>query len=139
MPKVYPTKISVFLIADAIRNEVGGKTTIMGAFAGGQVIFPTGAQFPAAIPLAVFAVFNDGEGTFTARLLISHEADKTIAGDVSWGDVAKMPDQPMQMMANFNLFVFPALGEYKAEILLDDHSYTEHISIRIGDQPVNPT
>jgi hypothetical protein len=34
--KSYPDRLDIFLVADALRQEVGGKVTILGAYAGGR-------------------------------------------------------------------------------------------------------
>ena len=135
MPTVYPPKISTFLIADAIRREVHGKITIIGAFAGGQILLAPGSTFPAALPLAFFTAFTEGEGNFKARLRIFDPNNNRLGNEVEIGSVTKLPDQPMQLMVNFNVLPFPMSGTYKIEVSLDDRVYTEHISISISPKP----
>ena len=134
--KVYPKKESLFLIADQIVPNATGKATIIGAFAAGQILLSPGASFPATLPLGVYMVFQDGEGTFKSKIRIIGPDDKSILGDVLIGDTMKLAGQPLQVNVNINLFQFSREGTYKVEILLDDHVYSNNISIRVSETPL---
>jgi hypothetical protein len=132
--KVYPKKDALFLIADSLVPNATGKTTIIGAFAAGQILLTPGASFPASIPFAVYMVFQDGEGTFKTNIRIVGPDNTSLIGDVAVGDTLKLAGQPFQLNVNFNLFQFPREGTYKVEVLLDDHVYSNNISIRISEK-----
>jgi hypothetical protein len=134
--KVYPKKDSIFLIADSIVPSATGKTTIIGAYAAGEILLAPGSSFPATIPLGVYMVFQDGEGSFKAKIRILEPDDKSIIGDVLIGDALKLAGQPLQLNVNINLFQFGRAGTYKVQVLLDDHVYSNEISIRVSEKPL---
>lgn len=136
MANIRPSQ-TLFLIADALRQEIGNKITIMGAFAAGQILVNPGTKFPLVLPLAIYSVFEECEGKFVVRVRFFDPSGKQIAPDVVLPDVEKLHDAPMQIVLNFNLFQFPMPGIYKVEILLGEHLYTNNISIRVNDKPIS--
>ncbi len=135
MAKVYPDKIDIFLAADALRQERGGKITIMGAFAGGLVMVSKEATFPLLMPIAFLIGFYSGEGHFEWKLRISNPAGDIIAPDWPTGALDKLPGQPMQIMVNFGIFEFASVGKYRIDTFLDDRIYTDYLTVGVSDQP----
>lgn len=45
--------------------------------------------------------------------------------------------QPLQLAISFNVIQFPHPESYKIDILLDDHEYTNNISINVSDKPIS--
>src|SRR5690349_1167127 len=74
MTKQYPPKGPLqFLLADDVREEVGGKSSFMGVYTGGAIIFgdPPEAGKVVAMPQLVFVVWFDGaHGEFDVRFQI---------------------------------------------------------------------
>jgi hypothetical protein len=136
MANVYPPKIDTFLIADAVRQEASKKATIIGAFAGGQIFVSPGSTFPVAFPMAIYAVFSEGEGTFKGGLNILDPNNNPLGPDIAVGEVTKTAEQPLQMILNFTLFPFPKAGVYTTKISLDDHVYLEKFSIAVSPVPI---
>lgn len=136
MPKVYPSETDTFLVAEALRQEMGNKITIMGAFAAGNILLPPEAKFPAAISLAFYTVFRDGEGVFQAKLRITDPNGKLITPNLPMGNTTKLASQPMQVSMNFGMFPLAMPGKYKIEIMLDDHIYEKSMSITVSDKPI---
>jgi hypothetical protein len=134
--KVYPKKELLFLIADSIVSSATGKATIIGAYAAGEILLTPGASFPATVQLGVYMIFQDGEGEFKVTIRVLDPDNKSIIGDVPVGDALKLAGQPLQLNVNINLFQFPREGAYKVEILLDDHVYSNNISIRVSEKPL---
>src|SRR4051812_22136847 len=116
MPKVYPPKVDLFLIADALRQEVGGKVTIMGAFSGGRIVFGPDTIFPVGLPLAFFAAFQEGEGTFKLSVSVKDPAGQELLPKADLNETTKTTGDTLQLMVNFNVFVFPAVGKYQVEL-----------------------
>jgi hypothetical protein len=134
MAKIYPSKLNLFLAAEALRQEMGGKITIMGAFAGGQIVLPAKTPLPAHMSLAILAAFYDGEGDFETKLRITDPSGEETP-ELPTGRISKISGQAMQVAVNFGLFAVGALGRYKIDILLDDHLYTDYLSVSMSDQP----
>src|SRR3990170_6853318 len=85
MPKMLPKRIH-FLIADAIREETGGKLTVMGLYAGNDIRLqgPLPTEIPdgmkgIAIPsLAILAIITDGHGEFRTQFYLYDPNDKLL-------------------------------------------------------------
>jgi hypothetical protein len=135
MAKVYPTKIDLFLAAESLRQELGGKITIIGAFAGGHILLASGTSFPAHMPLGILIAFYEGEGNFKARLRMSDAHGKQLGQDVEIGSIEKFAEQPMQLMVNFGIFELTGIGKYKIDAFLDDRAYTDYLTISVSDKP----
>jgi hypothetical protein len=133
MAKVYPSKLDLFLASDALRQEVGGKVTIMGAFAGGQIQLAPNTPLPAHMPLAILAAFYDGEGDFETKLRIKNPSGED-TGELGTGRITKQPSQAMQIMVNFGIFGIQSLGKYRVDVILDDHIYTEYLTFSLSDK-----
>jgi hypothetical protein len=136
MAKVYPTKIDLFLAAEYLRQETGGKITIIGAYAGGHILLPTALTFPAHLPLGVLFGFYTGEGQFDTRLRVSDQSGQH-GPDLPTGRVTKARDFAMQIMVNFGIFELGSVGRYRVDAFLDDRVYTEYLTFGLSDQPLN--
>ena len=135
MATVYPPKIDIFLAAESLRQEIGGKVTIIGAFVGGQIVMAPDTPLPAHMPLAILAAFYGGEGDFETKLRITGPSGEK-GPDLSTGSISKVPNQAMQVMVNFGLFVVETLGKYKIDIVLNDNVYTEYLTFSVSDRPL---
>jgi hypothetical protein len=129
MPKVLPPGIDLFLTAESVRQEPGGKLTIIGAIMGGPLLVPAGTSFPIGIPLALLVVFQDGEGEFDTSIRIVDVAGAAMGPDVPLGIVTKIAGQPMHLSVNFGAFIVQKPGTYKVEIRLDSHVYTKDFTV----------
>ena len=76
MTGTLPTRAAYVLLCEGIRQEVGGKVTLLGVFAGNRLEIPRDVAFPATLVLGFFAVFLDGEGEYegTGIELSTHRA-----------------------------------------------------------------
>ncbi len=128
MPKTYPSAIHNFIVAEFVRPEAGGKTTIIGAFSIGKIILLENTPLPALIPLGLFVAFKDGEGTFQGKVRITDPNAKELVSGVL-GSVVKEPNQGMQFAINFSTLPLVATGDYLVDVMLDDRIYQEHFSV----------
>lgn len=137
--KNYP-KSARILAADDVRDEIGGKHTLVGVFAGDDIIYPTApASAPAGarpmLPsLALYCLFAGGEGDFNARFEFEAPTKGKIHSSAPL-PVKKLPGSNLILifkMANVGL---PEDGLYTARVFLDDHEYG--LSIRIAEQSAN--
>ena len=132
MAQQLPSEIHFFLLADAIRQELGGKLTIIGAYSGGGIVFAKNQTFPAAMPLSILVIFKDGEGTFQGKLRVLDPLNKPAIPEFPLGQVSKVANQVMQLALNFPAFQFPSAGTFKVQIELDGHVYDESFSITLA-------
>jgi hypothetical protein len=135
MTKVAPSRVTNFIVADALRQEATGKITIIGAFAAASIFLFNRPTLPVGMPLAFYIVFKDGEGTFVAQMQIFGPDKKPIGERFQLGTVTQPPKEPLQLLVNFATIILPALGEYRVEILLDGNSYTESFTVGYGEMP----
>ena len=134
MANTYPEKIDLFLVAESLRQERGGKITILGAFSGGRVLLSKGGTFPVALPIAFLIAFNVGKGHFKTRIRITDPNGEPVVEDLPTGDIDKAPEQTMQLMVNFGVFEFSMPGRYRVDSFLDDRVYTEYLNVGVGYQ-----
>ena len=100
MPNVPPSDASVqFLICESVREETGGKATLLGYMGGGTILVPRGTIFPVGIQLGMVFVLVDGEGKFRASLeAIGPNGVKL--GETAMPDVMKSRGRNHMIMAN---------------------------------------
>jgi len=135
MSKIFPTQMDIFIVADSVRQESGGKVSLLGVFAGGRIVIGSNQRLPAPIPLAFYCLFSSGEGEFAAKAKI-HTPSKGEIGPFDLPGVTKIPNQSITMLLNFPIIVLPDLGKYVLEIFLDDKSYKDEFSLEQTDHSV---
>jgi len=114
---------TLFLPCESIRQEVGGRLTLIGAATNGDIIVPTGTQIVNLTSLAFLFVFRDGEGTFPASFSLIAPSGQTIV------DRFKLPDSVNRPGASFNLIIHIApfqtkeFGRFRVVARLADQDY----------------
>ncbi|TAN39547.1 MAG: hypothetical protein EPN25_11180 [Nitrospirae bacterium] len=115
MPETMRPNISTLIVCDDIRQEMGGKISLMGLF---ESIYAT--QFPAFHPrLAVFTEWVEGQGEFELKMQISSPDKKTVLRETR--SKISMPNPGMRhrdISVHLNL-EFRAPGTYWIEHYLD--------------------
>jgi|SRR5271165_260057 len=134
MANTYPKDVTVFLAADAIRQEMGGKVSLLGVFANGSIVLPQEAKFPAGLPLAFYFAFADGEGKFSPALRIIDPSGKQVT-DLKMADTVKKYNESMQFVINFGVFLIPMVGKYQVDLMLDGRVYVNSITISVANNP----
>ena len=126
--KTYPTNAHI-LIADDIRMEEGGKPSLLGVYVGNNIHFTLAPNSPAnvrpALPLlAIYAMFNDGEGDFVGRIDFVSPSGLVIT---SSGPVPVHKDPQLPMVVGWKIAPaqFPEFGSYTIRVNLDDTPYTQ--------------
>jgi len=113
--KIKP-KLSYTLLCDDVRQELGGKFSLMGLF---ETIYA--GSFPAIHPR--FAIINEwigGKGEFLARIrLLSPDKKQVLSESESRLVLYSETQRHRDIAVRFNT-AFPAPGTYWVEILLDN-------------------
>ena len=85
MRKPLPKRVQ-FLLAESVREEVGGKLTLLGYFTGNDIIMhnpmpatiPKGAKGIALSNLTILATFFGGSGTYNAEVAVYDPSGKSM-------------------------------------------------------------
>jgi hypothetical protein len=113
--KIRPT-LSYTLLCDDVRQELGGKFSLMGLF---ETIFA--GTFPALHPR--FAIVNEwtgGKGEFIAKIrLLGPDKEQVLSESESKLVLYSETQRHRDIAVRFNT-AFPAPGTYWVEILLDN-------------------
>jgi hypothetical protein len=129
MTKVAPSKLAFVIVAENIRQELGGKVTIIGAFLGGRIVLPKDAVFPATMALGFYALFDDGDGEFNTKVRLFNPDSDQMGPDIDLGKSTKFPNQSLGIIVNFPIFQVVKAGRYSIEIYLDDHVYKDGFAV----------
>jgi hypothetical protein len=133
MPKKFPSKHYLFLVADAVRQEANLKVSILGVFPAGDIRVAAGTPFPVTFPLAFWFVFVDGEGDFEAKVTVRDPSGATLVPPTPMGPPShKGTAGPLQIVVNFPLITLPSPGKYTAEIILDDRAYSDSFTVNFA-------
>lgn len=121
--KVYP-KNDFFLLCEDIREEKGGKYSLIGVFVGGDIQLTPGVIGSAGVAmpsLSIFARFSGGVGEFRQRLRVIPPVGDPISVD---GTPVELKEGVVHM-ANLQMrpFSLPALGTYRLELYFDDEKF----------------
>lgn len=117
-----PSRADLFLIAESLRQEQYGRISILGSYALGQILINPDQALPVALPLAIHALFREGEGKFKQRLRILTPSGKEMFS-INLPDVEKKPEESLAFGVNFAVMSLPEIGPYKVEIILDDKPF----------------
>lgn len=139
MPKVLPKQLR-FLLADSIREELGGKLTVIGLYTGGEVILqgampedvPDGFEGIALPGLSILAVFEDGEGEFQVQFQV-YDPSKRPLGKSAPTTVVKAKNATQNLIFPIMPFPVPRLGRYRFELRLDNRKYEYSFTVRHVD------
>lgn len=134
MSKIYPDKIDTFILAENLRPEAGGKISIMGAYAAGEIIIGDDTPLPANFPLAFYVLFTTGVGEFRGRLR-TISPDNVQISDIALTPTHKRENAPLTLLINFAMISLPSIGKYTAELYLDDRKYPLHFTLMRGVIP----
>lgn len=131
--KTYPTTTHI-LVADDIRQEQGGKLTLVGVYSGNNIIFELPENAPAnarpVLPaLSVYAAFLDGEGEYSARIDLLSPSDQIL---VSAGPfpAKKSLDENMILNCRWAPVNFPQDGKYTIKVSLDDREFKYVLDVK---------
>jgi hypothetical protein len=130
----YPDEF-VFLVAEDLRAEAGGKITFLGAFTARDItVSIPGNQGsegePALQALGVYFGFRDGSGTFNARVEILDPSGNNILPSETPKAVRKEENAGLDLMVRISPFPLRN-GTYRARAFLNDKMYERTFRVRI--------
>ena len=121
---------TLFLACESIRQEAGGRLTIIGAVTSGDIVVPSGTQLVTLTSLAFLFVFRDGQGTFPASFSLVAPSGQTLV------DQHKLPNSvkvPGDLIINIAPFETKELGQFRAVARLADQDYVR--TFGLGQAP----
>ncbi len=123
-----PTDGSVlFLIAEQVRPETGGKLSIIGFYAGGDILVPENTTQTVLSSLAFIFIFKDGEGQFKTRLTIMSPSGKQLA-DIELRETTFV-GKSHSIVTQLAPFVTTEYGRYEVLLKLNEHVYARSFSL----------
>lgn len=130
MANVYPRNVQ-FLLADAVRQEEGGKLTVLGLYSGDAVLLkdslpnsiPEGMEGLALPGLTIVAIVRDGQGSFSYGVHLYGPDGKALGKGVDGMKLDKKKDAPASLLIPVQPFPIPDFGTYRVLLQLNRHEY----------------
>jgi hypothetical protein len=122
----------LFLLSEAVRQEAGGKLTLLGFYPDAQLLIPKGTE-QVVMPLAMTFIVTDGEGIFPTAVSLTAPSGKALFPKENMSESVKHPGQPMSILVAAHPFVTDETGKFDVTLHLGDAHYRR--SFRIDFQP----
>jgi hypothetical protein len=122
----------LFLLSEGVRQEVGGKLTILGFYPDAQLLIPKETK-QVVTPLAMTFIVTDGEGTFPTAVSLTAPSGKALIPKENMSDTVIRPGQPLSILVAAQPFMTDETGKFDVTLHLGDASYRR--SFRINFQP----
>lgn len=130
MANVYPKNIQ-FLLADHVRQEEGGKLSLLGFYSGDAVLLkgplpeeiPEGMEGIALPGLTIVAVVRDGHGSFNSAIHLYGPNGKELGEGVKGHALDKAKDGTANLLVPIQPFPIPEFGMYRVLLELGKHEY----------------
>lgn len=143
MANVYP-KIVKFLLADAVRQEQGGKLTVLGLYSGDSVLlndplpkeFPEGKEGFALSGLTIVATICDGYGHYDCGLHLFGSDGKELGKGATRLKVDKQKDASANFIFPIEPFPINGFGTYRIVLQLSKQNYEFKFTVRHADPSV---
>jgi hypothetical protein len=134
----HPTDI-LFLLAESVREEHGGKLSILGLYTGNQVVLH--GELPTSLPegmnkfalphLAIVLVFKGGEGDCDVKVEIVDPLGKRVLAGTA--QVSMAPDAVRNVLLPLSPFPIAAFGEHQFKVRMGRRTYKYPFVIRHSD------
>ncbi|MET0104727.1 MAG: hypothetical protein ABW072_06205 [Sedimenticola sp.] len=126
--KKYPEEV-IILLADSVRPEIGGTTTLVGIYTGDNIVIEKDAvkniseSAPLLLPRITFwALFRCGEGEFSISFELSAPSGKQL-GSGKIENITQAPGQTINFTMPISPFPVPELGNYCLKLKLDNEEH----------------
>lgn len=138
MANVYPKDLQ-FLLADAVRQEDGGKLTVLGLYTGEAVLLkeplpktlPEGMKGLALPGLTILATARDGHGSFNFSFKLYGPDGKSLGKGIVGAKLEKQKFAPANLLIPVQPFPISGFGTYRAVFKLSkQHEY--EFKFRVG-------
>jgi hypothetical protein len=130
-PKIFPKKHEFLIVAEYIRQELGNKFSILGAYADRQILFVKGTALPTTIPLGFYFLFKDGEGDFDLKFRVINPVNAPIIPGINIGKTTKNSGQAMTIVISIPAIIIQTIGHYQIELYLDNQPYKDSFDVSI--------
>lgn len=129
MKKRLPDQDAVFLVCDDVRHEGSGKVSLLGLFGGGDVqISGPYTEGEVIESLAIYCIFNNGEGEFQVRTKLTDPAGKETLGPLEKARIDR--GNKFGLTVRIRPFAVTSLGIYTLTVFIDDSEYTFEFPVR---------
>lgn len=129
MTKKAPTDAATqFLICEAVRQEQGGKLSLLGLFPDGKILVPPETK-KVTLPLVCVFIFQDGVGSFSSKVSVIAPSGAFMVNDEPFDDVEKRPDGPFIALVHIMPFQTEEFGTFTVRLRLDENSYKRTFTI----------
>lgn len=143
MATIYPKTIQ-FLLADAVRQEQGGKVTVLGLYSGDSVVlqdvlpkeFPEGMNGLALACLTILAIVRDGQGRFDCNLHLFGPTGTELGKGLNSVILDKQKDAPVNLIFPIQPFPIPDFGNYRIALWINKHEYEFKFKVTHADPGV---
>lgn len=130
MANVYPKDIQ-FLLADHVRQEEGGKLSLLGFYSGDAVLLkgplpeeiPDGLEGIALPGLTIVAVVRDGHGVFNSVIHLYGPNGKELGEGLRGQKLDKGKEGTANLLVSIQPFPIPGFGIYRVLLELGTHKY----------------
>lgn len=149
MRKAYPKEVR-FLLADGVREETGGKVTVLGLYSGDDVvlqgdlppILPEGMLGLALPNLSFLVVIKDGAGEFQVQYSLVDPMGGSIGRPNLEQTISKQKGIPTNIIVQVSPFPLSSFGRYKFLLEIDGRKFEYPFLVRHQDPskkfPVSP-
>lgn len=135
---IIPTSARFFL-ADDIRVEIGGKTTLQGLYPDDIILIdlPSGMPSPSiTTPIqiegfGILASFDRGFGSMSMDVRLSSPNGEVIL-EAKGGQLKAEKDGPVTFAGRFRPFIVSSVGTYEYFVTVDGKAFTYSFNIKIN-------
>jgi hypothetical protein len=117
-----------FLLAESVRQEAGGKLTIIGLYPANQLLIAKGTK-QLVTSLAFGFIVLDGDGTFSTVISLVAPSGKTIFKEELLPNSVKLPGQPLTLVVAVQPFVTDETGKFDIALRLDNATYRRSFTV----------
>ncbi len=121
---------TLFIPCENVRQELGGRLTLIGAAPGGELILPAAASVTNLVSLAFLFVFRDGEGTFSTSFSLFAPSGQALVDKFKLSDTIKKPNEPFNLIVHIAPFQTTESGQFRAVAKLDNRDYARTFFLR---------
>jgi hypothetical protein len=129
-PRLPTDENTLFIPCENVRQELGGRLTLIGAAPGGELFLPADAPVVQLVSVAFLFVFRDGEGTFPSSFSLTAPSGKNLVDGFKLSDTIKRPDECFNLIVHIAPFQTTESGEFRAAARLGSKDYVRTFRLR---------
>jgi hypothetical protein len=121
----------IFLLSEHVRQEVGGKVSVLGLYPGNLLLIPKDTK-QIVVPLTFIFIALEGEGVFPTSLSVHSPSGKPMFPDASLSDSIKNPREALSVFVAVQPFVTEETGKFDVTLRLGKSSYRRSFTIEFA-------